>query len=272
MPLLTGKKHVSYSEIKEYRECGFRHKLRQIDKIDLSKPSIHLVFGTATHAVAENYFNSGGIIDLEIARKILDDEWIKNADYPDFISNDKEAILKSIQKIMNDLPDFLKENFPGWVLHRAEEDLYENIGPFLEQHADVSFKGFIDVVLKVPGKRDGEFFYWIVDFKTANRPWNRDKIQDENVKMQLVLYKNFWAKKNNVPLKSIRCGFVTLLKNGKPGNLCKLIPVSVGDVTSERSLKVLNSAVTGIKKGLALKNRNSCKYCDYYNTQHCKLT
>lgn len=270
MTLPTGKPHVSFSEIKEYRECGYRHKLHQIKKIDLSKPSIHLVFGTATHAVAEHFFNTGKI-DISIAEKILDEEYEKNAAFHDFVANDKNSLLGAIQNIMDDFPGFLDENFPGWTLHRAEEDLYENLMAFYEQHSDVSFKGFIDVVLKVPTKKSGEFLYWIIDLKTANRPWARQKIQDETIKMQLVLYKNFWAKKNNIPLKSIRCGFVTLLKSGKKGKLCKLIPVSVGDVTSERSLKILNSAVTGIKRGIAIKNRNSCKYCDYLDTEHCRL-
>ena len=31
----TGKPHVSYSEVRCWKECPFRHKLSYIDKIDL---------------------------------------------------------------------------------------------------------------------------------------------------------------------------------------------------------------------------------------------
>ena len=54
----TGKPHVSYSEVRCWKECSFRHKLLHIDKIDVFKPSPYLDFGTQVHEGCESYLNT----------------------------------------------------------------------------------------------------------------------------------------------------------------------------------------------------------------------
>ena len=49
----TGKSHVSFSEIKSWKECTWRHKLVHIDKVDIFEPSPYLDFGTAVHSGCE---------------------------------------------------------------------------------------------------------------------------------------------------------------------------------------------------------------------------
>ena len=49
----TGKNHVSFSEVKHWKECPYRHKLIYIDKVDMHKPSPYLDFGTAVHSGCE---------------------------------------------------------------------------------------------------------------------------------------------------------------------------------------------------------------------------
>lgn len=266
--LPTGKPHISYSEVSDWYECSFRHKLKHVDKIDLSTPSINLTFGKATHSVVEHFLNQK-TIDLSIAQKHIEADCETYAEIDEFKELDKEKLFASVKAIMDDLPKFLDETFPGWELVQAEEALYEDMKQFYEAHDGLSFKGFIDCVIKVPGKKEGDFLYWIIDWKTANRPWRLKKIKDNRVRMQLVLYKKFWATKHNIPLKKIRCGFVTLLKSGKPGKLCRLITISVGDKSAARSLTVLNNSLTSIKRGVALKNREACRWCDFKNTEHC---
>lgn len=268
MLLPNGKPHVSHSELNDWVACSWRHKLKHVLKIDLDTPNTNLAFGSAVHAACEFFLNNK-TISLEPARKILDEEWEKHKDIEDFIKNDKEKFMVIIGKIMDDVGPFLDETFPGWELVKAEENLYEDLQQFFEKHEGVSFKGFIDAILKVPGKKEGTFNYWILDWKTANRPWNLEKIKDENVRRQLIFYKKFWAVKHNIDITNIRCGFITLVKSGKPGKFCSLIPVSVGEVTIGRALTVLNNGVASIKRGVAIKNRNSCKWCPYKNTEHC---
>ena len=49
----TGKPHISFSEVKIWKECSWRHKLMYVDKVDTFKPSPYLDFGTAVHEGCE---------------------------------------------------------------------------------------------------------------------------------------------------------------------------------------------------------------------------
>ena len=86
---------------------------------------------------------------------------------------------------------------------------------------------------------------------------------------QLILYKHFWAKKHNVPLKDIRCGFVLLKRGGKPGKICELVKVSVGPKSLDRAIKIMTGMIKTVRSGMSIKNRMSCTYCDFYQTEHC---
>jgi hypothetical protein len=109
----------------------------------------------------------------------------------------------------------------------------------------------------------------LIDWKSSQRGWLRAKKQDKMTAAQLVLYKSFWSQKHKIDLKSIRCAFVILKKSAKVGNHCELFPISVGEVTIKRNLKIIENMLASVKKGIALKNKNSCIYCDYKNTEHC---
>jgi hypothetical protein len=111
--------------------------------------------------------------------------------------------------------------------------------------------------------------YWLIDWKTTSWGWSIEKKSEEMTRNQLILYKNFWAKKHNVDPKDIRCAFVLLKKVAKPGQRCELVTVSVGDVTTGRSLKVINNMMSSIKRGVAIKRRTSCEYCEYKDTKYC---
>lgn len=264
--LPTKKPHVSFSEIREWTECPFRHKLKYVEAIDAFVPSPVLDFGTAVHSACEHYLKTRQV-DLSIVKKALDEAWEKNKDVKGFDAPEKEKLLEVAAVIMSELPTWLEKTFPGWEFMEAEELLYEQVDP----SSEVKFKGLIDGVLVVPIKvRNKEKrIIWIIDWKTSAWGWSPDKRANFMTQSQIILYKHFWAKKHGVDPKDIRCGFVILKKSAKAGAHCELIPVSVGPVTSARSLKIMNNAITGIKKGLALKNRNSCKYCDFHQTTWC---
>ena len=86
---------------------------------------------------------------------------------------------------------------------------------------------------------------------------------------QLILYKYFWSRKHDIPLGDIRCGFVLLKRGGKPGKICELVTVSVGPKSLERGTKILNNMIYSVRKGMFLKNRDSCRYCQFKDTEHC---
>ncbi len=268
----TGKPHVSFSEIKCWKECSWKHKLTYIDKIDMFKPSPYLDFGTAVHEGCETILETKKhdekklLNDIEIAWEKYgfdDPDWVKKQ--PGWYKYAPLDEWKSWAKNMwNEVPAFLDETFPNWKPIKAEEYLYEEI-----EGKPVKFKGFIDAVIVAPDKK-GNDKVWILDWKTSQSyGWRREKKQDILMTAQLILYKHFWSRKHSVPLEDIRCGFILLKRGGKPGRICELVAVSVGPKALEKARKIMNNMIFSVSKGMYLKNRSSCKYCPYKDTQHC---
>lgn len=269
----TGKKHISFSEVKMWKECAYKHKLTHVDKIDVFEPSPFLDFGTAVHEGCE------ALVEKKLPDRpklVLD---IRNAwqthgfDNPEWVEKQPgwykyhhcDEWVEWANNMWDDIPSFLDKEFPDWETVKAEEELYEDIEGF-----DIKFKGFIDAIIKVPKKRGEGDIYWILDWKTANAyGWRREKKQDILMTAQLILYKHFWSRKHNIPLKDIRCGFILLKRGGKPGNMCDLVNVSVGPKAIEKGLKIMRSMIKNVTKQFSLKNRNSCTYCPFKDTEHC---
>lgn len=262
--LPTGKPHVSFSEMRDWQDCSFRHKLKFVDKIVEDKPGIHLDFGTSVHAACENFLNTR-VMDRKVFLTSLKRLWNEHESL-----DQKTFTLKAFKEfgqqglsILDEVAKWFDETFPGWELIDAEHALYEPLDN--QPHA---FKGFIDVVIKVPGPK-GKPVIWLLDWKTCSWGWNMEKKNDPNVKAQLVLYRNFWANKTGTNPKDVKCGFVLLKRTAKAGARCELVTLSIGDAATERSLKVINSMVVSVKRGIAIKNRGACTFCPYYNTPNC---
>ena len=261
--LPTGKPHISFSEVKLWKECSYRHHLIHIKKLDLFKPSPVLEFGTATHAAVENYLLTRNM-DVSIATTFMEKAWKKHEGLSEFTEKTLEKSILECKAILEEVPAFFEREFPNWEVVDAEHQLYEGING--HPHA---FKGFIDGVIKSKGKR-GETLYWILDHKTTARGWFKDKRSDDMVKAKLALYKNYWCQKNpNVPFKDVRCAFVLLKKSAKPGEHCELFTVSLGEAPIQRSLKVVNNMLTSVKRGISVKNRDACTWCEFKGTEHC---
>ncbi|HIF02384.1 MAG TPA: PD-(D/E)XK nuclease family protein [Nitrospinaceae bacterium] len=270
----TGKPHISFSEIKIWKECPWRHKLAYIDKIDKFEPSPYLDFGTAVHAGCETILEAKKV-DKEKLLNEIRSAWEKNGfENPEWY-NAQPGWYKHVpvdewcswaENMWAEIPEFLDKEFPDWECFNAEESLYETV-----ENKSVLFKGFIDGVIKVPKKKGAGYNYWIIDWKTAGAwGWRRDKKQDLGMTAQLILYKYFWSRKHNIDIKDIRCGFILLKRGGKPGKICELVTVSVGQKTLDKGVKLMRNMIVAVEKGIYLKNRNSCKYCPYYNTDDCR--
>lgn len=258
--LPTGKPHISFSEIKEWYECSYRHKLRFIEGIDLSVPSPIPDFGTAVHAACENFLKTKQM-NVSIAHDAIKDIWSKHSPVEGYTHID--AYFKEATEILEEIPKFMSENFGDWSCLDAEHMLYEQI-----EDLPYAFKGYIDGVILTKNKKNQDIV-WLLDWKTTNTGWRLQKKSDEMVKSQLIFYKNFWSKKMNVDPKNIRCAFVLLKRKAKIGAHCELFPVSVGEVTTKRALNVVDNMLHAINKNISIKNRYSCTYCNYAGTSHC---
>jgi len=275
----TQKPHVSYSEVRNWKECPWRHKLTYIDKIVKDDPSPYLSYGTALHDGIESFLKTKTMDVQSVLDKITkeweekgfdSDEWIKSqADYRksqgwrpkshDYLPSWLEWATNSLEE----LPKFLDSEFDEWSVISAEEQLYEFVDGY-----DIFFKGFNDALLKV--KIKGKEFYYVIDWKTAgDKGWYASKRRDILTWAQIALYKSFWMRKNGYDTKQVKCGFVLLKRGANPGSTCELVKVSVGPKAEENALSILRSMVKTVRRGIFLKNRNSCLFCEFKNTKNC---
>jgi len=273
------KEHVSYSEVRQWKECSWRHKLLYIDKLTTFEESPHLHYGTIIHDACEHFLKTREL-KIDEAKQKIKEAWDEHGfDSEDFIQlQTQKALLQGwkykhnkigdwlhwAETSIGSIPQFLDESFPGWEFVNAEEDLYENI-----ENISTKFKGFIDCIIKVPSK--GKYRYWIIDWKTSSgRGWSLDKQRDFNTHAQVILYKHFWGTKHQIPMKDIQCGFVLLKKVKTIGKSCQLIKVSAGPKSLEKSQKLVRNMIKTVEKGLYLKNRDACMFCEFKNTDYCK--
>ena len=142
-------KHVSYSEIKIWNECPFKHKLIYIDGLAGFEGNEYTCFGTALHSVCE--FGVSGVLDEEdfgehfniIFEKELEGLPKKVELRENLISQMRDQAEPIYSKVLGEL----SKAFPEYEVHQAEEKLFEPIKEFTEDSCD--FKGFIDLVIKL---------------------------------------------------------------------------------------------------------------------------
>lgn len=265
--LPTDKYHISYSEMVDWSDCSYRHKLKHINKIGMDGPTEHTEFGGVVHDAIEQYLLGNAPLDADLTGKKVIETLTA---LPNFKGNAQEW-ADAVKPIFDELPDFLKNSFPNYSVVSAEFQLMEQ----LEKKKTRFFKGFIDGIFQTEKinlrKKDPtpETIYYIVDWKTTSWGWSIDKKRDPKKQMQLVLYKYFWCRKNNIPLEQVKCAWVLLKRTAKPGAHIELVPVSVGEKSIEKALSTVYSMLNSIEKGIYTKNRNSCKFCPYSNTENC---
>jgi len=128
---------------------------------------------------------------------------------------------------------------------------------------ELKFKGFIDLIV-----RTGDGKYHIIDWKTCSWGWDSRKKNDKMVVYQLIFYKYYFSLKYDVPLENIETHFALLKRTAKK-NRVEFFKVTSGKKRTANALKMLKDALYYINRKFAVKNRLSCKYCDFYKTEHC---
>lgn len=206
-------KQVSYSQYSLWKTCPYQWKLQYVDKIKTSEPSIHTIFGSAMHEAIQLYLNcmfnftikEADAQDIEdlLRRKMKEfyHKEIVETEKLDLVSKDDmvdfyvqgEEILEYFRKKRGEY-----FNKKGWSLLGIEERLAIPI------RGNLHFLGFLDVVLKdeISGKIK------IIDIKTATMGWNKYQKANEVKNDQLLLYKEYYSKKHDVPVEMIDIEFL----------------------------------------------------------------
>ena len=254
------KEHISYSELKIWAECPFKHKVIYIDKQKGFQGNEYTAFGSSIHTLCENAVQ--GLLD--------------SPDYDDFFDESFDRELEQLAETREDLVEqmrsqaktitpqimpALEKYFEEYKVFSVEEKLFQKINDFsLDKY---KFKGYIDLVVKTP---DGK--YHVIDWKTCSWGWDRDKRNSKLVTYQLTLYKIFFCEKHNIDPKMVETHFALLKRTAKKDNV-EIFRVTSGPRKTTNATELLRKALKSIENKMYIKNRLSCKGCEFRKTQLC---
>ena len=254
--------HISYSELKLWAECAWKHNLVYKKKIKKFVGNEYTAFGRALHLLCEHTIEDkiqeedyDDFFEVAFEKELMD-LMSKNVELNEQMTND---MLDQAKKISPQIIPQVIKSFKNYEVFSVEERLYEDI-PEID---DCKFKGFIDLVLKTD---DGK--YHIIDWKTCSWGWDAKKRSDKYITYQLTLYKKFFCLKHDIDPKLVETHFALLKRTAKKDNV-EMVRTTSGVKKTTNALKVLQNAVINIERGNYIKNRLSCRYCKFHNTENC---
>ena len=251
------RQHISFSELKIWNECAFKHKLTYIDGLKGFKGNEHTAFGTAMHYVCENVFDQKTNLSTMFQQKFLEELTLLKKDKVDLNKKLVSEMRVQGEKMLSHILPAVKNTFESFEVVSVEEDLY------LPIQNNKKFKGYIDLVLKINDT------YHIIDWKTCSWGWDMKRRTDRMTTYQLTLYKHFFAKKHNIEPSKIETHFALLKRTAKKDNV-EIFRVTSGSKKTENALKLLDKALYNMDKNVFVKNRLSCRRCEFYKTEYCQ--
>ena len=253
--------HISFSELKIWAECPFKHKLMYIDKIKGFVGNEYTAFGGAIHSLCENaLLGKLPQDDYEEYFQHVFREELKKVP----VSKPKLVMemLSQANRISPEVIPAVQEYFGNFQVVSVEERLFEKIENF--EDAEYNFKGFIDFVVKT---EDGK--YHIVDWKTCSWGWDAERRSDRLTTYQLTLYKKFFCQKHNIDPKNVETHFALLKRTAKKDHV-EFFRVTSGPRKTNNASDLLLKALSNINRQIKFKNRLSCDKCDFRKSEHCK--
>ena len=254
------KQHISFSELKTWAECPFKHKLKYIDGINGFTGNAFTAFGTAIHSVCE--FIAKGELEEEDYDEHFDLAFL--CELKKLEEKPEKKLITEMRQQGKLISPFvfpqLKEHFGDYEVFSTEEMLYESIE---ELKYKWHLKGFIDLVIKTS---DGK--YHILDWKSCSWGWDAKKRSEKLITYQLTLYKKFFCQKHKIDPDLVETHF-GLLKRTAKENKVEIFRVTSGKRKTGNATKLLLDGCRTIRAKNHVKNRNSCQKCEFLHTKHC---
>ena len=253
--------HISFSELKVWNDCSFKHKLQYVDKIKIFTSNEYTTFGTAIHETNE----------MTLLNKVE-----RGAAYSYFLECfDRElsaiVLTEKSEKLVNEMKEqakgILDDVYPALGKYFGEYEVVSTEEQLLEKIKDIefnfNFKGFIDLVIKT---KDGK--YHIIDWKTCSWGWDIQKKTAPMTTYQLTFYKEYFSQKHNIDPDMIETHFALLKRTAKK-NQVEFFKVSSGEKKTKNANTLLTKAITNINNGKYVKNKLACSTCEFNKTEHC---
>ena len=278
---------ISYSQLSMFSECPHKWKLNYIDKLRVSEPSIHLLFGTAMHEVIQKYLDvmyqyTAKRADMLNLKRTLQEKMVEqfNIDKENYGKEPctKEELKEFFQDGC-DILDFFKKRRGDYFSKKGYELIGCEVPVEMGLQKNLTWVGYLDIVMK-DTVHDRIKIY---DIKTSTMGWNKWMKADDNKTQQLLLYKQFYSKQYNHPIDKIDVEYFIvkrkLYENAKfpQKRVQKFIPAS-GTVSMNKVAKKLTKFINEAfnEDGTHTKNelpptpsKKACKWCEFKKTEFC---
>ena len=280
---------ISYSQLSMFSECPHKWKLNYIDKLRVSEPSIHLLFGTAMHEVIQKYLDvmykyTAKRADMLNLKRTLQEKMIKqfNIDKENYGKEPctKEELKEFFQDGC-DILDFFKKRRGDYFSKNGYELIGCEVPVEMGLQKNLTWVGYLDIVMR-DTIHDRIKIY---DIKTSTMGWNKWMKADDNKTQQLLLYKQFYSKQYNHPIDKIDVEYFIvkrkLYEKAKfpQKRVQKFIPAS-GTVSMNKVAKKLTKFINEAfdEDGTHTKNelpptpsKKACKWCEFKKTEYCDV-
>ena len=276
---------ISYSQLSMFSECPHKRKLNYIDKLRVSEPSIHLLFGTAMHETIQSWlqvmYNDSATKANEMdLNGLLLEEMTKEYKKTMAIYGIKFTTRSEMNEFYDDgiqILDFLKKNRSAYFSTRnmklvgVELPIYYPVS----DDSEIMMKGFLDLVFE---DSDGNIEIW--DIKTSTKAWNKWQKADKTKTAQLVLYKKFFSEQYGYPLDRIQVRYFIVKRKlweeamFAQKRVQEFVPPH-GKPTLNKIVKNFNEFIessfnddgtyntVGEFPALAGKNNKNCRWCPF---------
>jgi len=278
--------HISYSQLSIYSGCPFRWKLRNIDGINLSRPNIYLIFGSAMHTTLQTYLdimytesivNANKLNLPDILKTEMIAEFNKSKERYDVVPCTKGQLYEFFDDGIAMLDFFKKRRASyfnkNWELLGCEFSLNAKLKDNLK------FVGYIDVILK--NNNTGKLR--IIDIKTSTRGWRNKEKKDKSKLAQLLLYKYFYSEKYDVDMDDVDVEYFILKRKlwenvDFPQKRIQIFKPANGKVSINRVKGELFNFIEKVfdEQGNyltsdhdATPSKDSCRWCEFNQTKHC---
>ena len=281
-------KKISYSQYSQWAVCPHKWKLNYIDELRTFKGNIHTLFGSAMHDVLQTYLT------------VMYNDTIKMADALPLASMLLHRMKKYYKEIVEDLhgeevssqeemQEFYEHGLAiiEWFVKKRgmyfNKKGYELVGIEVPIEYDlpnkIKFVGYIDVLMYDTVREK----YKIIDIKTSTMGWNKWAKADKTKTDQLLLYKQFYGKQNDIPLDKIDVEYFIVKRklydkvdwpqrrvqtftpaNGTP---------SINKVTNNIQSFIDECFIDGKynKEHIYRKeaSKKNCRFCEFNQTEYC---
>jgi len=280
---------ISYSQLSMFNECPQRWKLNYIDKLRVSEPSIHLLFGTAMHEVIQTWLEVMYNDSIKNANKLNLEQRLHDKMMERF-QIDKEAYgkdpctLEQLREFFQDgvnILDFVKKRRADYFSKRGYKLIGCEVPIDVDLKKNVKMVGYLDIVML------DEFHNTIkiYDIKTSTQGWNKWMKKDENKTQQLLLYKQFYSKQYNHPIDKIEVEYFIvkrkLWENAQfPQKRVQKFSPASGTVSMNKVAKRLDTFLdlafdeNGEQVSeniIPTPSKKACKWCEFRKTEHCSV-